>query len=113
MVSGQTKLTVIHRIAAPLGVSIDDVKAVLYGEKLIRREKLLAIIDALANDGRGGVYFCVVWKGDPVENAVRHLARYDYFGQILEGLNLYLRRKNYTFQLLVNTSELADYNYFE
>jgi LacI family transcriptional regulator len=109
----QAKLDVIHQIAAPLGVSLDDVNAVLYGEKLTRNEKLLAIIDALANDGHGGVYSCAVWKGDPVQNSARTLPRYDYFGQILEGLNLYLHKKGYTSQLLVNTFQLADYAYFE
>ena len=113
MVKQQTKLDLIEQIAANVGVSIDDVNAVVYGEKPVRSEKLQAIIDTLARDGRGGVYVCAVWKGDPIENAIRNLARYDYFGQIIEGLNLYLHKKGYASQLLVSNLHLADFAYFE
>lgn len=113
MVNQQTKLDFIDQIAAKVGVSVDDVNAVVYGERPVRTEKLQAIIDTLSRDGRGGVYVCAVWKGDPYENALRNIARYDYFGQIIEGLNLYLHKKGYTSQLLVSNLHLADFAYFE
>src|SRR5262245_31939259 len=113
MVNQQAKWDFIHQIATQLGVTSDDVNAVVYGEKLVHSEKLLAIIDALANDGRGGVYVCAVWKGEPIANAARNLPRYDYFGQIIDGLNFYLHKKGYTSQLLVSSFQLADYAYFE
>lgn len=113
MVKQQTQLEIIEQIAVKVGVSVDDVNAVVYGERPVRGDKLQTIIDALARDGRGGVYVCAVWKGAPIENAVRNMPRYDYFGQIIEGLNLYLHKKGYTSQLLISNLHLADYAYFE
>jgi DNA-binding LacI/PurR family transcriptional regulator len=113
MSNQQTKLNLIQQIAEHLGVSIDDVNAVVYGERPVDGAKLQSIIDNLADDGRGGVFVCAVWKGNPITNAVRNLPRYDYFGQIIEGLNLYLHKKGYTSQLLISSFPLADYAYFE
>lgn len=113
MVKQRTKLDLIEQIAARVGVSSDDVNAVVYGEKPVRSEKLQAIIDTLAIDGSGGVYICAVWKGNPIENTIRNVARYDYFGQIIEGLNLCLHKKGYASQLLVSNLHLADFAYFE
>jgi DNA-binding LacI/PurR family transcriptional regulator len=113
MMSQAEKLRLIQRVAARLGVSAADVQAVMYGESTLGSDKLLAIMHTLANDGRGGVYVCAVWKGDPIENVVQNVPRYDYFAQIIQGVNLYLYKKGYTSQLLVSGFPLVDYAYFE
>ena len=113
MTAHEIRRNFIRQIAAKLDVPFDDVHAVMYGEKPVSSQKLLQIMFALSDDGHGGVLVCAVWKGKPIPNAVRNLPRYDYFGQILEGLNLYLHKKAYTSQLLVSNFHLADYEYFE
>jgi len=113
MADHEIRRNFIREIAAKLDVPFDDVHAVMYGEKPVSSQKLLQIMYALSDDGHGGVVVCAVWKGEPIPNAVRNLPRYDYFGQILEGLNLYLHKKTYTSQLLVSNFQLADYAYFE
>ncbi len=109
----QHNLDLIREIAANLGVSVDNVNAVIYGEKTVHGEKLLAIMDSLSNDGRGGVYVCAVWKGETPLNAIQNVPRYDSYAQIIEGLNLYLYTQGYASRLLVSNLQLADYAYFE
>ncbi|HLA43558.1 MAG TPA: substrate-binding domain-containing protein, partial [Aggregatilineales bacterium] len=113
MADQTTQQNLITAIANDLNVSIEDVKAVVYGEVPISGEKLRSpIMKALGEDGRG-VFICAVWKGSPTPNAVQNMPEYDYFGQILEGLNLYLHKGGYKSQLLVSNVRLADYDYFE
>lgn len=103
----------VGQIALKLKISVEDINAVIYGEPPLSNESLrLSIIDTLGDDGRG-VFLCVVWKGNNLADNVRHMPRYDYFGQIIEGLNLYLYKKGYTSRLLVSNARLADEGYFE
>lgn len=102
----------IQQIATELDVSVEDVNAVISGEMLPNDSNLYRIMKALGANGRG-VYVCAVWKGEPAPNALRNMPTYDFFGQILEALNLTLDKKGYTSRLLVTSSELMDYRFFE
>lgn len=62
----------------------------------------------LGNDGRG-VFFCAVWKGVAPLTAAHQLPDYDYFGQIIEGINLCLYKVGYTLQLFVTSDQMVDF----
>lgn len=109
----------IQQIASELSVSVDDVNTIISGQRLVNDDtlylnddSLFRIMKALGANGRG-VYTCAVWKGEPAPNAIRNMPTYDFFGQILEALNLTLDKRGYTSQLMVTNAELMDYRYFE
>lgn len=105
--------SLIQQIADELGVSIEQVNDVIAGMRDADDERLRGIIRRLSVNGEG-VYILAVWKGPTQSlNTLRNTPSYNYFGQILESLNLTLDKKGYTSRLLVSNLQLVDYAYFE
>lgn len=102
----------IPQLATEMNVTIEEINAILAGERPANDDNLFRIIDTLTTDARG-IYVFAVWKGAHVPNALRNLPVYDFFGQILESLNLFLDKKGYTSRLLVTNYELVDYQYYD
>lgn len=103
----------VSAIAAELNVLPQAVEAVINGDTALTTDKQReTIMKRFGNDGRG-VFICAVWKGSARSTAARHMPSYDYFGQLLEGVNLYLYKAGYTLQLFVSSAPIADQEYFE
>jgi LacI family transcriptional regulator len=113
MTDEEAKRNFISGLAAELNVPLRVVQAVIQGESATGGKKLRALImKKLGSDGRG-VFFCAVWKGSAPLTAANQLPDYDYFGQILEGMNLCLYKVGYTLQLFVANDQIVDLPYFE
>lgn len=101
----------IEQISTDLRVSIEEVNAVIAGERLASDENLVRILHALGANGRG-VYVLAIWKGTASLNTLRNTPNYGFFGQILEALNLYVDKRGYTSRLMVSSTSLVDYDHF-
>src|SRR4051812_47921176 len=113
MTDKEAKWKIISGLAAELNVPQQVVEAVIHGEIAAGGEKLRDLVmKRLGSDGRGG-FFCAVWKGSAPLTAARQLLSYDYFGQILEGMNLCLYKVGYTLQLFVANDQIVDLPYFK
>lgn len=113
MTDKKAKQRFIDDLAVELNVPLPLIEAVIHGEMVVGSKKHRDLITKrLGNDGRG-VFFCVVWKGTAPPAVAHQLSDYDYFGQILEGMNLRLYQADYALQLFVAHEQIVDLPYFE
>lgn len=110
-------MTVKHEyfetLAKKYATTVADVYTVYYGEESLQDKKLQrSIIEEFTRDNNV-MFFAIVWKGHPFPGTLSNIHSYDFIGQVMEGLNLYLHKTEYTAQLFPCNSLIVDEAYFQ
>lgn len=113
MSSPSAKRRYLAELAAAHGITLDDVHTIIYGEKRFADQDLQRQVqDAIIGD-LDETFICLVWSGETFPGTVSNLYVYDYVGQVVEGLNLFLHKTPYHAQIFPCNAKFADYAYYE
>lgn len=113
MLDSSQKRIYLEELAHNLQVSPDDVMTVLYGEELLANSSLhQAILKDFLFKPDGG-YLIIIWKGKGYPGTQHNIAHYEFIGQMMEALNLYLHKTDYIAQIIPCIGRLVDYAFVE
>lgn len=100
-------------IAEKFDLDVDVIKRIAEGESAGQKHSLIsAVLDEFIKTSDDEMIFAMVWQGTP-DTAFSNLPRYDWAGQVMEGLNLKLFKTGFTAQLFPINSIIADQAYYE
>jgi|GEM_PF-623322 len=107
------KRAYLEEITQNLGVSIEEINAVLYGEQSpVNPHTYQVILDAFISAPDCG-FMGVIWEGEIGSGIHRNITQYEYVGQMMQALNLYVHNTDYVAQILGGAARLVDYAYVE
>lgn len=102
-----------NAVAEKYDTTLEDVYTVYYGEKPLQDKKLQRNIIEEFIRGDNETFIAIIWQGQPFPGAMQNIHHYDFVGQVMEGLNLYLHKTDYSAQLFPCNSLIADEAYFQ
>lgn len=111
-VSFDSKQQYFAYVAHKYDTTSDVIEIIAHGEEGIEDETLIDhVLREFVNHPQF-MYIALIWKGTPFPGTIFNVRNYEYTGQVMEGLHLFLYKKAYLAQIFAINSTIGDLDYF-